>query len=137
MTDVSTFLMFEGRAEEAMRFYLSLFPGSKIERLVRYVDDDAGEANTVKHAVFAFGGQRFMCTDSVVKHGFGFTPAMSLHVACSTQPEIDGLFEKLADGGQVLMPLGEYPFSQRFGWLSDRFGVSWQLTLEAAQLTPS
>ena len=129
MAEVSTFLMFERTAEEAMRFYLSLFPGSTIESLVRYGDDDGGQANTVKHAVFSFGGQRFMCTDSIVGHRYTFTPAMSLHVACSTEAEIDRLFEKLSDGGEVLMPLAAYPFSKRYGWLNDRFGVSWQLTL--------
>jgi len=70
-----------------------------------------------------------MCVDSPVKHGFTFTPAISLFVDCGSEAEIDHLFAKLVDGGQVFMPLNADPFSPKFGWLSDRFGVSWQLNL--------
>jgi predicted 3-demethylubiquinone-9 3-methyltransferase (glyoxalase superfamily) len=78
-------------------------------------------------ATFAINGQIFMCVDSPVKHGFTFTPAMSLFVDCADEAEIGRLFAKLSEGGQILMPLDKYPFSRKFGWLSDRFGVSWQL----------
>ncbi len=71
----------------------------------------------------------FMATDSPVKHDFAFTPAMSLFVDCATEAEIEALYAKLSEGGQVLMPLNAYPFSPKFGWLSDKFGVSWQLNL--------
>ena len=77
----------------------------------------------------SLAGQTFMCIDSPVKHGFTFTPAMSLFVDCADEPEIDTLFAKLSEGGQVLMPLGQYPFASKFGWVSDQFGVSWQLNL--------
>jgi predicted 3-demethylubiquinone-9 3-methyltransferase (glyoxalase superfamily) len=70
-----------------------------------------------------------MAIDSPVKHDFTFTPAMSLFVDCADEAEIDALFAKLSEGGKVLMPLAAYPFSRKFGWLSDRFGVSWQLNL--------
>jgi len=62
-----------------------------------------------------------------IKHEFTFTPSMSLFVACETEAEIEDLFEKLSQGGKVLMPLESYPFSPKFGWVNDRFGVSWQL----------
>jgi predicted 3-demethylubiquinone-9 3-methyltransferase (glyoxalase superfamily) len=68
-----------------------------------------------------------MCIDSSVKHDFDFTPSMSLYVDCESEEEIDRLFEKLSDEGMVLMPLGESPFSVKFGWVQDKFGVSWQL----------
>lgn len=70
-----------------------------------------------------------MCIDSPVKHGFTFTPSISLFVECESAAELDGAFQQLAAGGQVLMPLDDYGFSARFGWATDRFGVSWQLNL--------
>lgn len=70
-----------------------------------------------------------MCIDSSVKHEFTFTPAISLYVKCDTEDEIDRLFEKLTQDGAVLMPLQAYPFSQKFCWVVDKFGVSWQLSL--------
>ena len=85
------------------------------------------------HATFSFGGQEFMCIDSNVKQGFTFSPAMSLSVNCQIEKEIDGLFGKLSHGEQVFMPLDRYPFSEKFAWVSDKFGVSWQLNLEKNQ----
>lgn len=84
---------------------------------------------TVIHATFTLHGQEFMCIDSYVNHNFTFTPAMSLYVTCDTEEEIETAFNKLAEDGAVLMPLGAYPFSKKFGWLNDKYGVSWQLTL--------
>ena len=81
------------------------------------------------HATFSLNEQEFMCIDSYVEHAFTFTPSMSLYVNCETEAEINRLFERLSQGGQVLMPLDHYPFSQKFAWVSDRFGVSWQLNL--------
>lgn len=135
MQKITTFLMFNGNAEEALNFYLSVFPGSAIERMSRYGPDDAksggGREGSVRHAVFSLLGQRFMCIDSVVRHRFTFTPSMSLHVTCETPGEVDALFAKLSEGGQLLMPLAAYPFSERYAWFNDRFGVSWQLMLAA------
>jgi predicted 3-demethylubiquinone-9 3-methyltransferase (glyoxalase superfamily) len=132
MQKINTFLMFEGRAEEAMTFYTSLFADSGIVSLSRYGDEGPGAPGSVVHAVFSLAGQTFMCIDSYVNHAFGFTPATSLWVTCDTEAEIDRLFAALSEGGQVLMPLDAYPFSPRYGWLNDRFGVSWQLSLAAA-----
>ena len=127
---ISTFLMFEGKAEEAMNFYVSLFKDSSITHLQRYGPGQAGAEGSVMQAAFSLNGQRFMCIDSSVKHGFTFTPAMSIFVDCDSEAELDTLFAKLSEGGQVLMPLGQYPFSPKFGWLADRYGVSWQLNLK-------
>jgi predicted 3-demethylubiquinone-9 3-methyltransferase (glyoxalase superfamily) len=123
--------MFEGKAEEAMTLYRSLFKDSEILNITRYGKNEAGAEGTVQHATFTLNGQEFMCIDSNLKHGFTFTPSMSLYVRCNTEDEIDSLFAKLSEGGGVMMPLQEYPFSKKFGWLADRFGVSWQLSLQA------
>lgn len=71
-----------------------------------------------------------MCIDSKLEHNFTFTPAISLFVTCDTAEEIDGVFEKLAKDGKVLMPLAVSPVSEKFGWVEDKYGVSWQLNLE-------
>ncbi|WP_430476822.1 VOC family protein [Bacillus cereus] len=126
---ITTFLMFEGKAEEAMNFYTSLFDQSEIVSISRYDENGPGKEGTVIHATFTLNGQEFMCIDSFVNHDFTFTPAMSLYVTCETEEEIETVFHKLAQDGAVLMPLGAYPFSKKFGWLNDKFGVSWQLTL--------
>lgn len=126
---ITTFLMFEGKAEEAMNFYISLFPGSSIVNIARYGKEGPGPEGSVIQAVFSLGGQHFMCIDSHVKHQFTFTPSISLFVQCETEEEIDRLFAKLSENGQIMMPLDNYGFSRRFGWCADRFGVSWQLTL--------
>ncbi|WP_259417550.1 VOC family protein [Bacillus toyonensis] len=126
---ITTFLMFEGKAEEAMNFYTSLFDQSEIVSISRYDENGPGKEGTVIHATFTLNGQEFMCIDSYVNHNFTFTPAMSLYVTCETEEEIETVFHKLAQDGAILMPLGAYPFSKKFGWLNDKYGVSWQLTL--------
>ncbi|MBR9655535.1 MULTISPECIES: VOC family protein [Bacillus cereus group] len=126
---ITTFLMFEGKAEEAMNFYTSLFDQSEIVNISRYDENGPGKEGTVIHATFTLNGQEFMCIDSYVNHNFTFTPAMSLYVTCETEEEIETVFHKLAQDGAILIPLGAYPFSKKFGWLNDKYGVSWQLTL--------
>jgi predicted 3-demethylubiquinone-9 3-methyltransferase (glyoxalase superfamily) len=127
---VTTFLMFEGKAEEAMNYYISVFEQAEIVSIQRYGANESGTEGTVAQAIFSLYGQMFMCIDSNVKHGFTFTPAMSLYVTCATEEEIDRLFEKLSQGGSVAMPLTAYPFSDKFAWVVDKYGVSWQLNLE-------
>lgn len=129
MQKITTFFMFTGKAEEAMNFYVSLFKDSSVEHIKRYGANEPGTEGSVMHAVFLLNGQRFMCIDSNASHGFGFTPSMSLYVDCSTEEEIDLLFAKLSEGGQVFMPLNQYPFSKKYGWVADKYGVSWQLSL--------
>ncbi len=129
MPKITTFLMFDGKAEEAMNFYTSLFDHSEIKSISRYGSNEAGGEGTVLHATFTLNGQEFMCIDSNVKHEFTFTPAISLFVTCDTEAEIERVFEKLSQDGTVLMPLAAYPFSEKFGWVTDKYGVSWQLNL--------
>src|SRR5262249_38247846 len=97
--------------------------------LVRYGPGQAGAEGSVMKATFSVGGQTVMCIDSPVKHGFTFTPAFSLFVDCDSEDEVRRLATALSDGGGVLMPLGNYGFSRLFTWVSDRYGVSWQLNL--------
>ncbi len=130
MEKVTPFLMFQdGKAEEAMHFYTSLIEESEITSIVRYGANEAGDEGTVMQAAFSLKDQEFMCIDSNLKHGFSFTPSFSIFLTCDTEEEITTLYEKLIEGGQALMPIGDYGFSQRFGWVNDRFGVSWQLSL--------
>lgn len=126
---ITPFLMFEGRAEEAMNYYLSVFDRSEILSIHRYGPNQPGAEGTVMHATFSLHGQTFMCIDSSIHHAFTFTPAVSFWVACETEAEVDRAYAMLSDGGMVLMELGAYPFSPRYGWVQDKFGVSWQLSL--------
>ncbi len=112
-----------------MSFYVSLFPDSRVTAISRYGPGEAGKEGTILRAAFTLAGQTVMCIDSPVKHDFTFTPAMSLFVDCSADAQIEELFAKFSEGGQVMMPLADYGFSRKFAWVSDRFGVSWRLNL--------
>jgi predicted 3-demethylubiquinone-9 3-methyltransferase (glyoxalase superfamily) len=124
---ITPFLMFEGDAEAAMNFYVSLFADARIETITRYDANGPGKPGSVMVAAMILNGQKLMCIDSTVKHNFTFTPAISLFVECDGSEEVERLFQKLSEGGKVLMPLDAYPFAKRFGWANDRFGVSWQV----------
>jgi len=126
---ITTFFMFEGDAGEAMTFYTSLFDDSEIVSINKYGTDGPGgpgAEGTVQHAIFSLNGQKYMAIDSF-GHQFTFTPSMSLFVQCETEEELETLYEKLMGGGTAAMPLANYGFSTKFGWVQDRFGVSWQL----------
>lgn len=128
-TTVRPFLMFEGRANEAIAFYVGLIPNSEIVDVARYGAGEPGPEGTVKFAVVRLAGQQVLFSDSFVSHGFTFTPSLSLFVDCESEADLERIFAALSEGGGVLMPLGNYGFSRRFGWVNDRFGVSWQLNL--------
>ena len=126
---VTPFLMFTGDAERAIELYTSLFDDARVLTLDRWGPDGQGPEGTVQQATFSIAGQSFRCFDSPPVHDFTFTPSLSLFVDVASEEELDRLFAGLSDGGGVLMPLGDYGFSRRFGWVNDRFGVSWQLNL--------
>lgn len=126
---IRPFLMFEGRAEEAMSFYVSLFPGSAVNDIVRYGADQPGKEGSVMRANFTLAGQSVICIDSPIQHAFTFTPSFSFFVECKSEDEFDGHCAALAEGGEWLMAPANYGFSRKFGWLNDRFGVSWQVNL--------
>jgi predicted 3-demethylubiquinone-9 3-methyltransferase (glyoxalase superfamily) len=128
------FLMFVGdqcgKAEEAVKFYTSLFENSEVKSIEYFKAGDAqGKEGTVKHCLFTIAGLEYMAIDSPLEHQFNFTPAISIYVKCENENEIDRLYDKLSKNGQVFMPLNKYTFSDKFGWLSDKYGISWQLNL--------
>jgi predicted 3-demethylubiquinone-9 3-methyltransferase (glyoxalase superfamily) len=100
MTRAATHLMFEGTAEKAMRFYVSLFPGSEIKQVERYGPGEQGAEGTIKRADFILGGHRLICIDSPVKHAFTFTPSMSIFVDCDNEAELNEAFKQLSEGGK-------------------------------------
>lgn len=126
-TSVLPLLMFQGDASSALDFYRSVFPDATVEHVERYGEGDKGPAGSIRRARFTIGGQPVLCTDSVVKHAFSFTPSFSFFVECGSDDEVRRLSETLKEGGAELMPARNYGFSALFAWVSDRFGVSWQL----------
>ncbi len=119
-----------GKAEEAINYYVSLFPSSEVKNIERWkANEPGGVEGLVKHALFTLAGKEYMASENQMDHKFSFTPAISIYVNCDNEEELDLLFEKLSDSGQVMMPLDSYGFSKKFGWTADKFGVSWQLNL--------
>ena len=112
---ITPFLWFDGKAEEAMNFYVSIFKNSKVVQLTRYADAGPGPKGTVMSAIFQLEGQEFYALNGGPQ--FRFSPAISLFVNCETQQEVDELWEKLSAGGKT----------NRCGWLDDKFGVTWQI----------
>ncbi|MFC6101052.1 VOC family protein [Olivibacter domesticus] len=127
--NITPFLMFEGKAEEAMNLYISLFSHSSVIKLERYGVNDGEMAGKIKIAYFELNGREYMAIDSNVKHAFTFTPSFSLFVECETEKELTHFFNSLTKEGEVLMPLDHYGFSKKFAWVNDQFGISWQLNL--------
>ncbi|WP_420795525.1 VOC family protein [Halalkalibacillus sediminis] len=127
---IRTFLMFQGQAEEAMKLYTTLFPNSEILEMSKYEEGQGGRVGDVLQATFTLNGVEYMCIDSPTDHDFTFTPSMSLYVDFDSEEELDRVYERLSEGGKLLMPLDKQPFSKKFGWVEDRFGVSWQLNLK-------
>ena len=121
--------MFDGRAEEAMNFYLSVFDGARITSLERFGPEGPGKPGTIYSAFLEVGGNRLRFFDSPMKHAFTFTPAISLFISGLDEAAQERIYTALSDQGQALMPLAEYPGIKRFAWVQDRFGVSWQLSL--------
>ena len=115
MQKITPFLWFDGKAEEAMNFYISIFRNSKIVSVARYGEAGPGSKGTVMTASFLIEGQEFVALNGGPQ--FTFSPAISFVVNCQTQEEVDKFWEKLSEGGE----------KQQCGWLKDKFGVSWQI----------
>jgi predicted 3-demethylubiquinone-9 3-methyltransferase (glyoxalase superfamily) len=116
MSKIAPCLWFEREAEEAAKFYVSLFPDSRIDHVQKnIVDTPAGKADSVLVVDFTLAGQRFMALNGGMR--FEYTHAISLEVDCTDQAEVDRLWDGLADGGAI----------EQCGWLKDRYGVSWQI----------
>ncbi len=115
MQRISPFLWFDHQAEEAARFYVSIFPNSRMGKVTRYGEAGPGPKGSVMTVTFELEGQEFIALNGGPQ--FKFTEAISFSVACSTQEEVDQYWKKLSDGGE------EGPC----GWLKDRYGLSWQI----------
>jgi predicted 3-demethylubiquinone-9 3-methyltransferase (glyoxalase superfamily) len=115
MQKITPFLWFDGKAEEAMNFYVAIFKNSKVVNVTRYGEAGPGPKGTVMSAIFQLDGQEFYALNGGPM--FTFSPAISFFVKCETQPEIDELWKKLSAGGE----------KQRCGWLKDKYGLSWQI----------
>jgi len=115
MQKITPFLWFDGKAEEAMNFYVSVFKNSKVGRVTRYGEGGPGPKGTVMSATFQLDGQDFFALNGGPQ--FTFSPAISFFVNCETQQEVDELWKKLSEGGE----------KQRCGWLKDKYGLSWQI----------
>ena len=128
---------FDGQAEDAAEFYAATFRDAKVLRTSRYTDagkeihgHNAGDVMTVE---FEIEGQRFVALNGGPQ--FKVTPAISFFVHCTTAEEVDSLWQGLSSDATVLMEVGEYPFSKRYGWLSDKFGVNWQIMLTESEVS--
>ena len=119
--------MFEGKAEEAITFYVSLFPDGRIIDVTLYGPGQAGPESSVKVAASRRQAE-VMCIDSPAKHAFTFTPAFSLFVDSDSEEDIRRLSTARRGRGRA-DAVGSYGFSRQFTWLNDRYGVSWQLNL--------
>jgi predicted 3-demethylubiquinone-9 3-methyltransferase (glyoxalase superfamily) len=128
--ELRTFLTFQGGAASgALDHYRDIFDDFELIEADHYGPGDGGPEGTVKVAKFRLANSEFSCADSPVDHVWGFTPAVSLWIECEDVGEQERLFDRLSDGGTVYMPLDDYGFSTRFGWVGDRHGVTWQLNL--------
>jgi predicted 3-demethylubiquinone-9 3-methyltransferase (glyoxalase superfamily) len=127
---VTPFLMFQDNvANDAIASYTSIFPNFELESIARYGPGENGKEGSVKMARVRIGGLEVRINDSPIKHAFDFTPSISLFVELSDEETIATVTEQLEKGGKTLMPLGSYGFSSKFAWVSDKWGVSWQLNL--------
>jgi predicted 3-demethylubiquinone-9 3-methyltransferase (glyoxalase superfamily) len=115
MQKITPFLWFDNNAEEAVHFYVSCFTNSRVLNVKRYGDAGPGPKGSVMGLTFQLEGQQFDALNGGPH--FKFTPAISLFVSCESQEEVDTLWERLLDGGKP----------QQCGWLTDRFGLSWQI----------
>lgn len=116
----------DGRAEEALNFYVDLFGGETI-LLLNYGEEAAEMAGKVQIATIDIAGQQMNIMDSSAMHEFNFTPSISLFFRCDSEEQLDKLYTELSDGGQAMMPKSDYGFGP-YAWVSDRYGVSWQLS---------
>lgn len=121
MASLAPFVMFQGTAAEAVDTYCAVLPDASAE-VVQH--DGAGAPQLWRLEV---AGQEIMVLDSPAVHDFDLTPSLSFYLTCDTAGEVERLFAALAEDGRVMMPLDTYPFAERYAWVVDRFGLSWQI----------
>lgn len=122
MPKITPHLWFDKDAKNAAQLYTSLIPNSQITSVRTLHNTPSGDCDIVS---FELAGQPFMAISAGPL--FKFNPSISFHLKCKTKDQVDTIFQKLSDGGKVLMPLDSYPWSERFGWLEDKFSLSWQV----------
>lgn len=127
MQHITPFLWFDHQAKEAAEFYVTVFQRSGMGAVTLYPEGSPGPAGTVMTASFTLCGRAFTALNGGPL--FTFTPAVSFSVNCETKEELQAVWDKLSPGGSVMMKLTSYPFSEYYGWLTDKYGVSWQLNL--------
>ena len=115
MDKIAPFLWFDGNAEAAMNLYVSIFDDAKILSVSRYGEEGPGSEGSLMTASFELFGQRFVALNGGPQ--YAFTPAISFLVNCETQQEVDRYWDQLSEGGQTM----------QCGWLTDKFGVTWQI----------
>ena len=121
------FLMFQGKAKDALALYREAFPD--YEELLLQEHGEGPQAGQVAMARIRVGELEIMLNDSPPVHAFTFTPSTSTFIDCDDEAQLRMLAAKLGEGGGVMMPIDNYGFSTLFTWIADRFGVSWQLNL--------
>lgn len=126
MTRITPHLWYDKEAVEAAEFYCQAFPDGKVTNVSTITDTPSGDCDIVS---FELMGQPFQAISAGPL--FKFTPAISFLVRCQTADQVDELWNKLSEGGETLMELQSYPFSDRYGWTTDRYGLSWQLILDS------
>lgn len=141
---ISNSLWFDREAEEAAKFYTSIFPGSKMITVLKYGKEGyeihGGKEGTVMLAEFELCGEKFVGINGGPL--FKFNPSISFFVVCETVAETDKLWNALIEGGSVMMPYQKYDWSEKYGWLTDQYGLSWQISYGkisdvGQQLSPS
>lgn len=126
-TSICPYLMFKGNAEEALNFYVSLFENSKIENLEKYPAEGDHQEGKVKRALFNLNGHTFICADAVSNQDFAFTPALSFYMECPSEEDIKHKFRALSQEGKIIVAINNFDPDHLYGWVQDKFGVSWQL----------
>jgi len=136
MQKITPHLWYDKEAKEAAEFYVSAFRQlgevygeSKVQSVTVLHDTPSGDCDVVS---FKLAGQDFMAISAGPL--FKFNPSISFHVKCKTKEQVDSMWEKFSDGGKVLMELGEYPFSERYGWIQDKYGLSWQIIFTSGEI---
>jgi len=124
---ITPFLWFDGKAEEAAKFYVSIFKNSKIDTMKPWGEGSPFPKEQIMNATFELDGQQFYAFDAGPQ--FKLNPSISFFVVCETEAETNDVWQKLVDGGNVMMALEKYDWSEKYGWLQDRFGISWQVSL--------
>ncbi len=122
MHKITPHLWFDKEAKEAVELYTSVFQDSRVTHVTTLRNTPSGDTDIV---AFELAGQPFMAISAGPL--FKFNPSISFHVKCRTKEEVEAIWEKLSQGGTVLMELGAYPFSEKYGWVQDRYGLSWQV----------